>query len=234
MPVCAQDSDVTKYIEGLRAQVSAPRDVKGEAKQLLADFTKRLETTTEPARRADLYFNMSGLQRTLGDPAAALTSVRTARSLQPDNQRIALGLASELLENGQIGEVPALLGVDPTDGQALLHKANELGHSHPDLAVYCGELAHQLIPQDAIVTDELGTLYLRQGKTAEASNVFLQAVAGAPQVAQYHYDLALSMLLRRRNDDARTQLLTALECHPLDDERASIQAALLHLDSPKK
>jgi hypothetical protein len=35
--------------------------------------------------------------------------------------------------------------------------------------------------------------------------------------------------MRDNRDDARTQLLTALEYHPLNDERAAIQAALIQV-----
>jgi len=232
MPLCAQDSDVTKYLEELRAR-SAPRQPQVEARQLVADFTKHLEITTDPAQRADFYMGISGAERTLGHPEAAITAARSARSLQPDSTPIALGLADALIENGQIGEVPALLAVDPTDGQALIHKADELAHTHPAIAAFCGELAHQLLPADQSVTDTLGTIYMWAGDSAQASTVFLQAIAAAPEVATYHYHFALSMLQRRLNDDARSELQTALECHPLDDERVAIQAAFNQLDPPK-
>jgi len=39
--------------------------------------------------------------------------------------------------------------------------------------------------------------------------------------------------LRANRDDARTELLTAPKCHPLNDERAAIQAALAQVNSPQ-
>jgi tetratricopeptide (TPR) repeat protein len=232
MPLCAQDSDVTKYLEELRAR-SVPRDPQGDARRLLADFTKRLETTSDPAQRADLYMGMSGAERTLGHQGAAITAVRSARLLEPGSTPIALALADTLIESGQTGEVPALLAVDPTDGQALIHKADELAHTHPVIAVFCGELAHQLLPADQSVTDTLGTIYMWAGQPSLAGTVFLQAIAAAPQVSTYHYHFGLSMLQRRLKDEARPEFQAALECHPLEDERVAIQAALNQLDPPK-
>ncbi len=179
-PLCAQDSDVTKYLEELRAR-SVPRNPQGDARQLLADFTKHLETTTDPAQRADLYMGISRAERTLGHADRAITAARSARSLQPGSTPIALGLADTLIENGQTGEVPALLAVDPTDGQALIHKADELAHNHPVIAIFCGELAHQLLPADQNVTDTLGTIYMWADQPSLAGTVFLQAIAAAPR-----------------------------------------------------
>jgi len=234
VPLCAQDSDdVTKYLDEIRANRPAPRDPKAAQEELLAVVTKQLEGTADPAEKAALYQRVAEIERSLGHANAAIAAARAARSLQPNSKPIALALADVLVENGLIGEVPALLAVDPTDGQALLHKADELAQSHLGVAVHCAELAHQFLPDDLSVTDTLGMLYLWQGNSTQAGTAFLQAIVAVPHVATYHYHLALSMLQRGLRDDARTELLTALDCNPRDDERAALQAALGRLDPPK-
>jgi len=51
----AQDQDVTKHLEELRA-TKPPRDVQAEQRQLLATLTQRLdESPDDPAQQANLY-----------------------------------------------------------------------------------------------------------------------------------------------------------------------------------
>jgi tetratricopeptide (TPR) repeat protein len=234
MPLCAQDADVTKYLQDIRAR-SVPRDPKVEVRQSLADVTKRLEETTDPVQRANLYRNISGMELSLGDPEAAIAAARSARDLQPGNAVAALGLARVLAYTGHTAEVAAMIGVDTGDSAALIRKAKELAQAGSDLplAAFCADLAHKLLPEDAGVTDALGQIYMTEGFGGQAAIVFLQAIAQAPQVSTYHYHFALARLQTGLTADARSELQSALECHPADDERVAIQAALARLDPPK-
>jgi Flp pilus assembly protein TadD len=234
-PLYSQDSDVAKYIAEIRAK-SLHRDTQAERRELLAEFTKRLDITTDPAQKATLYLSICGIDEALGDSEAAIAAARSARLLQPLDTGIALRLAQVLIENRETAEATTLLGVDPTDGQALIRRAEELKRG-PNLAVavLCAELAHKLLPDDPDVTSTLGEIYMREGEAGLAGSLFLQEVARAPMVSGSHWNLALAYLQSGRRDDARNEMETALQLNPAPEERALIEQTLarLGLANPK-
>jgi Flp pilus assembly protein TadD len=232
-PLSAQDSDVAKYIAERRAW-SLDRDIQADRRQLLADFTKRLDETTNPAQKADLYLRISLIDQSLGDSEAAIAAARSARLLQPLDAGVALGLARVLLENRQADDATTLLGVDPTDGKALIRRAEDLARGpNISVAVFCAELAHKLLPEDPDVTSDLGEMYMWEGDPGLASSLFLQEVARAPMVSGSHWNLALAYLQSGRKDEARTELETALQLDPSKEERALIEQTLAKLGNLK-
>jgi len=229
--VFAQDRDVTKYLEELRAP-KPPRDVQAEQRQLLATLTQRLDESADPAQKARLYLRIGAVEQSLGQSDAAIAAARNAHELAPADERIAIGLAGVLVKNEQTAEVPSLLGVDPSDGAALLRKARAVGDS--SVAAYCAELAHRLLPGDPQVADSLGEIYIREAAWSQAGAALAEAVALAPQVATYHYHLALALRGSGHKDQAKAELLLALASNPSDQEREHIQTALARLDAPRK
>lgn len=234
-PLWAQDSEVTKYLDELRAKMPQPRDLKAERRALLASVTKELESSTDPAQKANLYLRISGIQQSLGDREAAIAAARGARELEPADENVLVDLAAALVAGKQFAEAATLLGVDPTDGPALLRRAQELADVQPHraLARFCARLARDLSPGDGSVTDALGSIYMRTGSPDRAFLAFGQATAQAPQVSTYHLHYAVASLQIGRQDDARDELRAALECNPPGDERAKIEALLAKLPGPK-
>jgi tetratricopeptide (TPR) repeat protein len=230
-PVFAQDEDVTKYLEELRAP-KPPRAVQAERRQLLAALTQRLDESTDSTQKANLYLRISAVEESLGQPDAALAAARNAHDLEPADYGIAFGLAGVLVRNGETAEVPSLLGVDPSDGAALLIEAHTVGDN--SVAAFCAELAHRLLPDDPKVADALGEIYVRETAWGQAGAAFAEAVAQAPQVATYHYHLAIALRESGHKDQAKAELLLALACNPPDQERDRIQTALARLDAPRK
>jgi tetratricopeptide (TPR) repeat protein len=230
-PVFAQDEDVTRYLEELRAP-KPPRDVQAEQRQLLATLRQRLDESPGPAQKANLYLRISAVEQSLGQSDAAIAAARNAHDLEPRDERIAIGLAGVLVRNEQTAGVPSLLGVDPSDGAALLRKALTVGDD--SVAAFCAELAHRLLPDDPKVADTLGEIYIREAAWGQASAAFAEAVAQAPQVATYHYRLAIAYRGNGHMEQAKAELLLALACNPADRERENIQTALARLDAPRK
>jgi tetratricopeptide (TPR) repeat protein len=222
-PVFAQDQDVIKYLEELRAP-KPPRDVQAEQRQLLATLRQRLDESTDPAQKADLYLRISTVEQFLGQADAAIAAARNAHDLEPQDDRMTFGLAGVLVRNGETAEVPSLLGVDPSDGAALLRKARAAGDD--SVAAFCAELAHRLLPDDPQVADTLGEIYIREAAWNQAGAAFADAVAQAPQVATYHYHLAFALRGSGHTDQAKAELLLALACNPADQERDAIRATL--------
>ena len=228
-PLYAQDDDVSKYLEELRT-TKAPHDVHAEQLEQLALLRQGLDHAIRPEEKAALYIRISSSERILGNTDAAIAAARIAHDLTPADSNVALQLAGLLLQNGQRAEIAALLGVDPSDGAALVRQAERLG-SGP-LAIYCAELAYGLLPNDAKAADTLGMIYLRGLDAQKAQILFSQAEALAPQAAAYHYHLGLALLQSGPRDNARSELQLALQSNPTETERTGIENALLRLKMP--
>ena len=226
----AQDvDDVSKYLQELR-ETKAPHDVQAEAREQLILLRQRLDETSNRQEKASLYMRISASEQVAGNPDAAIAAARNAHDLAPTDENAARSLAGLLLQNQQKAEVPALLGVDPSDGAALVREAARLG-SGP-LAMYCGELAYNLLPNDAKVADTLGMIYLRGLDAQKAQAVFREAELLAPQVATYHYHLGLAILQSGSRDSAESALKLALESNPSESERSGIENALARIKMP--
>jgi tetratricopeptide (TPR) repeat protein len=229
--VFAQDQDVTKYLEELRTP-KPPRDVQAERRQLLAALTQRLDESRDPAQKANLYLRIGAVEQSPGQSDAALAAARNAHDLEPADYGIAFGLAGVRLRNGETAEVPSLSGVDLSDGAALLRKTLTVGGDC--VAAFCAELAHRLLPGDPQVADTLGEIHVREADWSQAGAAFAEAVAQAPQVAAYHYHLAIALRGSGHMDQSKAELLLALACNPPDRERDNMQTALARLDAPRK
>jgi Flp pilus assembly protein TadD len=228
------DAAVTKYIAEMREKLS-PQRIEADRRQILADLTKQLDETSDPARKATLYIGISQIDELLGDSDAAMEAARSARSLRPADATIALRLAQLLLENNKTTDVSDLVGVDPTDGRALIHRAEELVRGRSTaVAVYCAERAHELLPGETDVTDRLGLIYMEEGRVGPAISIFRQAVERDPENSTDRYHLGLAILRGGRKDDARIELQTALQLHPEEAERALIERLLATMDAPLK
>lgn len=231
-PLYAQDDEVTRFLEELRAP-KTPRDVQAEQRELLASTALQLDRATDPAQKAALYLQISDVEQSLGESEAAIAAARNAHDLQPGDEKVSLGLAQVLLDNRQTAEIPALLGVDPADGAALIRKASAL--SSTALAAFCAELAHDLLPDDPKVADTLGSIYTREGASDKAVAAFRQAVDREPHVATYRYHLAVAAYAKYGNrDQARAEFLLALQSNPSETERANIEITLARMDAPLK
>ena len=233
VPLCAQQDEVSRYLEETRARVSDSRVYREAQAKIISVLTAQAEQAPDSEARARLYLRVSGIEQSLGNADAALEAARRAHELRPLDREVSLGLANALLQAGKSEAVVGLLGVESTDGSALIHRAQELSAGYPVVAAYCATLAHQLLPEDASITDDLGMILMWEGDNGSAGGAFRQAIAQAPLVSTYRYHLALAELQNRRNDDAKAELLTALELNPLDDERAAIRAALARLEPHK-
>lgn len=233
VPLCAQQDEVSRYLEESRAKFSDSRAYRDAQAKLVTTLTAQAEQAPDAQRRAALYLRISRTEQSLGNSDAAMDAARRAHELQPLDREVSLELANVLIENGKNSEVMGLLGVESTDGPALMHRAQELVTGYPRVAAYCASLAHQLLPQDASITDDLGMILMWQGDNGSASTAFSQAVAQAPQVSMYHYHLALASMQKGNREPVKAEFLTALELSSLDDERAAIRSALTRLEHLK-
>src|ERR1035441_5281296 len=120
-PVFAQDQDVTKYIEELRAKVRPLQDSKEVARQSLIAATKRLEAATGRIQKAWMYREIGQLENALGDSDAAVAAGRRAFELAPEDGRITADLAYLLTANGQNAEASVRSEEHTSELQSLRH-----------------------------------------------------------------------------------------------------------------
>jgi tetratricopeptide (TPR) repeat protein len=230
-PLYAQDEDVTKYIDELRAP-QPPRDVRADMQTTLTVLTQQLDGRGDAAQRASVYLRISDIEQSLDEPEAAIAAARNAFDLLPGDKKTALSLAAVLLKNGQTAEVPALLNINPADGEALRAKALSLGGN--PVATYFAEQAHQLLAGDPATADALGQVYMRTGQSRKAIEAYIEAESLAPQVATFHYHAALANFQLGRSDGAQSELQLALDCNPTEAQRVDIQMAQARLNTPRK
>jgi len=121
-----------------------------------------------------------------------------------------------------------VLGVDPLDGDALLHRASGLSQQNRDLdvAVACAELAKKLLPDRPEASDTLGWLYLKRASLKWRSRLYRGLVNGAPQASTHHYHLAMALIQGGDSEGAMAELQSALKCTPPAGESERIQALM--------
>jgi len=236
----AQDQEVGKYLEEIRTQriqqdaARRQADAEAERKRLLATWQQQLERLTEPKALARVYLLIGSGYQAIGDPDSAIAAARKAKELMPEDQEIALGVARILAAGGQTAEMAHLLGVDPTDGAALIRRGSEfldgLG-DNSQLAAACAELALKLTPDDPTVANSAAWIYLRAHRLDNAILVFNTLEAKAPQAALYHYGLTLAFRQKGYQDYARDELAKALQGDAPDESQMD---QLLHALSAEK
>jgi tetratricopeptide (TPR) repeat protein len=233
-PLFAQDSDVTKYLGEIRATSQpAPFDPT-QAKAQIAEYTRRLDSTTDRIEKAHLYIQIAIVDRGLRDRDGAVAATRSAHELAPENTTVTADLAYLLAENGQTAEASAILGADAANGEALANRAEVLlDDRQNDLAVACLNLAQKLLPDDASIDDRLGVVYLRADKPDQAIRELNRAIAKAPGDALVHLHLAFAFDRKAYREYVRTELNTALDCHPTDEVRQAIEELRALLDLPR-
>ncbi len=73
------------------------------------------------------------------------------------------------------------------------------------------ERAHEIAPNDPVISNNVGVLYLRAERYAEASDMFRNAVAVDPDEARYRGNLALSLGMQGLYRDAYEAYASVLE-----------------------
>jgi Flp pilus assembly protein TadD len=231
-PVFAQDQDVTKYLQELRAHASPPDNTRFH-KEWLLDTMKNLEAATDPKQKAALCMQIARIQNSLSDSDPAIAAAREAHALTPEDRRIAAEFAYLLATNHQNAEASVMLGADAADADALLRRAGQLVEDDVEIAVACIRVAQKLLPDDAATAGALGAIYLRAGRPEDAIRILDRATAKAPDDPLIHLRLAQAFAQIDYREYARAELHAALACHPSSELRAAIEELLAKVTDPK-
>jgi tetratricopeptide (TPR) repeat protein len=195
----------------------------------LVGLAKALERLSDARQRGDLYSRIGEIYRLKSDLGSSIAAFRKAKELLAEDPNAAIELAQVLEASGQEAEAVetyrSVLGVDPHDGSALLHRASLLSATNGDLdvAMSCAELARKLLPEDPGVSDTLGWIYLEEGMPKSAVPLYEELVTKSPEVSTYHYHLAMALLQAGDTAGEVSELQIALKGNPTDDEKERIQ-----------
>lgn len=183
-------------------------------------------------KSSDLQLRWADLLHQKGDVNGAIEHYRKAKELAPKNPMPAALLARELERAGQIDEAIAtyrgVLQLDPNNLFALNNLAFLLADRGQDLdtAQQMAETARRMASDSTAVADTLGWIYLKEGHTSSALQVFERLVRADPKNATYHYHFGATLLATGNKTKARDELKTALGSKPSQLQEPKIRELL--------
>lgn len=181
---------------------------------------------------ADLYFRLGDAYRLKGDFDFAISVLRQAQALQPDNPAIPKLLAFTLESAGQkqaaADQYRKALDLDPNNGALLNNLAFLLADTNGDapLALAYALRARQLFPDEPSIADTLGWVYLKLNRADAAIPLFRDLVQKTPGRAIYHYHFAAALELQGNHADAKKELEAGLKSNPTKDDEQNINQLL--------
>src|SRR5581483_8480758 len=113
----------------------------------------------------------------------------------------------------QLEKYSSVGGKDPAIVKKLANLEAEAGH--PDKAAAALKRLNYIYPQDEELHHKLGELLLAQNDAAGAVREFQAVIALKPiNQADAHFELARALSAAKRKDEARDQVVLALEAAP--------------------
>lgn len=131
-----------------------------------------------------------------GNYAQASSDYRQQLSIDPQSRDAQLGLAAIAVRQGRNDEArkryQQLLNANPRDEVAKAALASLSSDENPAQAE---RRLQQMLAEDAnpATATALGSLYAKQGRWSEAQQYYFRAFSTAPKVADYAYNLAVSL-----------------------------------------
>ncbi|GAB4060221.1 tetratricopeptide repeat protein [Uliginosibacterium sediminicola] len=156
------------------------------------------EAVAANADYADAWFNLGKTRRRAGDASGAVEALRTATALAPQQLEIHYSLvrALRLLQRHDEAEqvLLALLERDAQNIDALIMLGDTLRGPQPARAVQYYERALKLRPDDAVASNNLGTLLTGPADKQRQHALYEAAVRARPDFAEAHNNLGNSFL----------------------------------------
>jgi tetratricopeptide (TPR) repeat protein len=205
-----------------------------EAIQAFTSYLNKLDKGSK--QRADAYLLLGEVYRRKGDDGSAITSLRQANQVLPENDVILSTLGLTLDHAGKWDEAKqvyeAALKVRSNNGVVLNNLAYLLAEHNGDLdeALTKAGQAKQLLPTFNEISDTLGWIYLKKNLSDSAIQVFKDLVQKAPNQPTFRYHLAMAYSQKGDKPNAIKELQAALKDNPTKDEKDKIQALLTRLN----
>jgi Flp pilus assembly protein TadD len=157
----------------------------------------------EPAVSSEAGLRIARAFRTAGDPNSSLQIYRNLTSQLPPESPLRVEFADALLEARAIDEAIGLYMAAPNNARAQLGLARaQLALNQPSKALAYADRAASLAPRDVSVLVGRGVVLDRLGRHGDAQASYRQALAVAPRSVAARTDLALSLALSGRCDEA--------------------------------
>ncbi len=222
------DAEVVKYPKALAFQVARGTVAMraGQHDQAVAIFKK---VAQEQSNVPDLFMRLAESQRLSGDSLAALDSWKKASDLAPTQVSPLLNRATTLDGLKRLTEARPLyeqvLRIQPDHAVALNNLAYLLAEegSELDTALTLAQRAKQRAPNDPMISDTLGWIYIKKGLANNAVPIFNELTAKYPAVAVFHYHLAMAHSQRGDSAQAKRSIEAALKANPQKQELEDIK-----------
>ncbi len=222
------DAEVVKYPKALAFQVA-----RGTVAMRAGQYPQAVEIFKKVAQAQsnvpDLYMRLAESQRRSGDHTAALESWKKASDLAPTQISPLLNRATTLDSLKRRTEARPLyeqvLRIQPDQATALNNLAYLLAEegSELDTALTLAQRAKQRAPNDPMISDTLGWIYIKKGLANNAVPIFNELTAKYPTVAVFHYHLAMAHSQRGDSAQAKRSIEAALKANPQKQELEDIK-----------
>jgi tetratricopeptide (TPR) repeat protein len=222
------DAEIAKYPKALAFQVARGTIAMraGQPEQAVAMFRKVAQAQNNVP---DLFMRLAHAQRAGGDMTGALESWKKASDLAPTLVDPLLYRATALDEMKRRTEARPLyeqvLRIKPDHATALNNLAYLLAEegNELDTALTLAQRAKQRAPNDPMIADTLGWIYIKKGLANNAVPIFTELTAKYPAVAVFHYHLAMAHSQRGDSAQAKRAIEAALKANPQKQELEDIK-----------
>ncbi len=208
----------------------------GQLDAALTGYQSLLEKSKQnPRDLAQIHASMGELYVQKGDLPAAISSLDSARKLQPRSIPLLNFLAEVDARAGRTKEAQdayrAVLAVDPNNPQALNNLAFAIAETGTNLdeALTMANKAKQQLPNVNQVSDTLGWIYIKKHMADSATDVFSALVAKAPENPTYRYHYCLALYEKGDKAGAQRECSSALSRNPGTKEADQVRQLMAKL-----
>jgi tetratricopeptide (TPR) repeat protein len=224
-----QRADLLRGFANLKARM-------GRYDSALTDYDTLLNKFNENNReKAETYLEIGQLYAGRGDLTTGVTYLNKAKALEPASVPL-LNLLAQIYErtgDNQDAQANyrAVLALDSNNAMALNNLAYSIANTGANLdeALTLATRAKQALPKEPRVSDTLGWIYLKKNMKTEASDIFRDLTAKAPDNPTYRYHYCIALSEKGDKAGARRECDAALAMHPDQREEKDIRQLMARL-----
>ncbi len=222
------DAEIVKFPKALAFQVArATIAIRSGQPDTAIDLLRKVALVQSD--QPDLYMRLAEAQKLKGDFKGALESWKKASDLAPNGVSPLLNRAMALDGMKRFTEARPLydqvLRIQPDNALALNNLAYLLAEdgNELDAALTLAQRARQKQPNDPMIADTLGWIYIKKGLSNNAIAIFSDLTAKHPTVSVFHYHHAMALSQRGDKVQAKRSLELALKGNPQKQELEDIK-----------
>lgn len=219
-------------------EASAADQLRGDAardQNKLSEAIAAYEAALEKSDHVSIILKLAESYQKAALFDLAQDTLIAANQRHADDMRIALMLAAIYRDQGdregQITVYSAILETFPDNAVVLNNLAWLYSEEDVNKAYTFAKRAHSTLPDHAAIQDTYGWFSVLTGRYEEGLNLLKQAVAQAPENAEYHYHLAEAQSKAGHIDSARKSLAVALASQAGFPQRLEAEALMSELNA---